>query len=72
MTGFEQGQADQPRAAAGVENQRMGRERGLGHEPSQRSGIGLDRGFLEPRGLAIESRGKFPIMLRMLGLGHET
>ncbi len=72
IAGVEQGPADQPRAAAGVEDQRVGRQVDERGEPRQRRGVGLDGGPLEPGGLAVEGGGQGPVMVRSVGLRHVT
>ena len=62
MPGLEEGLADQPRPATGVEDQGIGREVGLEDQPSEGRGVGLDGGLLEPGGLAVEGGREFPIM----------
>ena len=45
MPGFEEGLADQPGTATGVEDERIGREVGLEDEPGQGHRVGLHRGL---------------------------
>ena len=60
MAGLQEGQADQPGPATGVEDQGVGRQVGLADQPGQRRRVGLDRGLLEPGGLAVEGRRRGP------------
>ena len=62
MAGFEEGSPDQPRAGARVEDMRVRRQVGRTDQAIQRRGIGLHRGLLEPRGLAVKGFRKVPIM----------
>jgi hypothetical protein len=68
---FEKRQADQARAASGVEDERIGFEIRLEHQPSQGRGIGLHGCSFELGRLSVEGKGKFPIMLRLLSFGHK-
>src|SRR5207245_10421402 len=61
MPGSEQGFGDEPRPAAGVEDERVRRQRGKRDQPRQRGWIGLHRGPLEAGRLRVEG-------LRQLGV----